>query len=214
MTKINKISDFFRNVPILPILQVSNTGDGVLAAKALKAGGINMVEVVLRTRAALGAIEEIRSAVPDMIVGAGTITTPELAWNAKAAGAQYLISPGSTLHLLEAMLKTELPTLPAIANPSDIIMVRELGFSEMKFFPANINGGVKALKVFGEVFPEISFCPTGGVNKENANSYLDMNNVFAVGGSWLLSEDNIRSGNWQAITGVAKQVVEMFSAVR
>ena len=214
MTKTDKISDYFREVPILPILQVSNAGDGVLAAKALKAGGLNMVEVVLRTRASLEVLEEIRRAVPDMIVGAGTIISPELARNAKDAGAQYLVSPGSTPHLLEAMLETGLPSLPAIASASDIIMVRELGFWEMKFFPASINGGVTALKVLGSVFSEVSFCPTGGVNQENAPGYLALDNVFAVGGSWLLSEDNIRNGNWQTISRLAQQVVDIFSIVR
>ncbi|WP_417624292.1 bifunctional 4-hydroxy-2-oxoglutarate aldolase/2-dehydro-3-deoxy-phosphogluconate aldolase [Paremcibacter congregatus] len=209
--KKHKISDFFMTQPILPILQVDKPSDAVMAVKALQEGGVHVVEVVLRTAVSLAAITAIRHMVPDMVVGAGTITSADLAIRAKEAGAQFLVSPGSTARLLRAMSATGLPALPGVSTAGDIVRGLEMGFEEMKFFPANINGGIPALKTFGDVFKTVKFCPTGGINGNNAMDYLALPNVFAVGGSWLLPKDAIQQGQKHMISETCRQMVNLFT---
>ncbi len=163
----------------------------VPVARALVEGGVPVIELTLRTPAALACIEQIATHVPEILLGAGTIVVPEQAKEAVAAGAQFLVSPGTTDALVDAMRDTGLPHLPGAATVSEVLRLLELGYEEMKLFPAEVSGGVDFLKAIGAPVPQARFCPTGGVTPASAPSYLSLANVGCVGGTWLTPADAI-----------------------
>lgn len=191
---------------VVPVIVVDNVEQAINLGKALVAGGVPVLEVTLRTEAALDAIAALREQVPEAIVGAGTVCTREQYIKAVEVGSQFIISPGMTPDLLAVGKEYDVPYLPAVATISDILLGMEYGYDHFKFFPAEINGGVKALKAFAGPLADINFCPTGGVSPANYKEYLALPNVLCVGGSWIVPKDLIDAGKWDEITELAKQL--------
>jgi 2-dehydro-3-deoxyphosphogluconate aldolase/(4S)-4-hydroxy-2-oxoglutarate aldolase len=175
--------------PVVPVVVVEDVEDAVPLAEALVRGGLPAIEVTLRTEAALGAIERIAAEVEGAVVGAGTVTTTAQIDAAIGAGARFLVSPGATPTLLDGLQASGVPFLPGTATASDVVALLERGITHAKLFPAEVVGGVKALKAFAGPFPQVRFCPTGGINAANAPDYLKQPNVACVGGSWMVSGD-------------------------
>ncbi|HEY0889244.1 MAG TPA: bifunctional 4-hydroxy-2-oxoglutarate aldolase/2-dehydro-3-deoxy-phosphogluconate aldolase [Nocardioides sp.] len=195
--------------PVIPVVVVDAVDQAVPLARALAAGGIGIVELTLRTEAGLDAIRAIAAEVPEVVVGAGTVTTPARARQAAQAGAQFLVSPGATPSLLAAMGDTGLPFLPGTATVSEALAVLEAGYSEMKFFPAEASGGTGYLGSLTTVLPDARFCPTGGIGLGTAPAYLALPNVGCVGGSWLTPRDALASGDWDRITALAAEAAAL-----
>jgi 2-dehydro-3-deoxyphosphogluconate aldolase/(4S)-4-hydroxy-2-oxoglutarate aldolase len=195
--------------PVVPVVVVDSAEQGVSVARALVAGGIGVIELTLRTPAGLDAIRAIAAEVPEITVGAGTVTTPARAAAAAAAGASFLVSPGLTPALLAGMEDTGLPFLPGTATVSEVITVLEAGHTEMKFFPAEASGGVSYLGALPTVVPDARFCPTGGISLASAPSYLSLANVGCVGGSWLTPKDALAAGDWERITKLAAEAAAL-----
>lgn len=195
--------------PVIPVLVVEDAAHAVPLARALVAGGLSVLEITLRSGAALEAIKRIAAEVPDAVVGAGTVLNPAQFAASQLAGARFVISPGATESLYFTAKDTGLPYLPAVATASEIMRAMELGFTRAKFFPAESSGGVAALKGFGGPFPEMKFCPTGGITETNLRSYTSLPNVFAAGGSWLAPKDLLQKGDWAGITALAKKAVQI-----
>ncbi|MFT7593827.1 MAG: 2-dehydro-3-deoxyphosphogluconate aldolase/(4S)-4-hydroxy-2-oxoglutarate aldolase [Paracoccaceae bacterium] len=189
--------------PIIPVLVIHDVAHARPLAEALVAGGLPALEVTLRTPAALEAIREMAK-VPGGVVGAGTLITPEDVRAAKAAGAQFGVSPGATDALLAACEAEDLPLLPGAATATEAMRLLDRGYDMLKFFPAEASGGAPALKAIGAPLPQITFCPTGGVNPQNAATYLSLSNVLCVGGSWVAPTDLVQSGKWDAIRDLAQ----------
>ena len=189
--------------PIIPVLVVEDAATARPLAEALVAGGLPALEVTLRTPAALDAIRAM-AAVQGGIVGAGTLLTPEDVRAAKAAGAQFGVSPGATPRLIEACIAEELPLLPGAATATEVMTLFEQGYDMLKFFPAEASGGAPALKAIGAPIPLVSFCPTGGVSPANAMAYLSLPNVICAGGSWVAPADRVAAGDWAAIEALAR----------
>ena len=188
--------------PVIPVLVVDDAAHSVPLARALVAGGLPVLEVTLRTAAALDVIREMAT-VTGGIVGAGTLLTPKDVEDAKAAGALFGVSPGATNLILDACEANDLPLLPGVATASEAMRLLERGYTVQKFFPAQANGGAPALKAIGSPIPQVSFCPTGGVSLKNANDYLSLSNTLCVGGSWVAPKDKVLSGDWDGITALA-----------
>jgi len=195
--------------PVVPVVVVDSAEQGVNVAKALVAGGIKVIEMTLRTPAGLEAIRAIADEVPDIVVGAGTVTTPQRAADALAAGSQFLVSPGLTPSLLAAMKDTGLPFLPGTATVSEVLSVLEAGITEMKFFPAEQSGGAPFLSGLVTVTPDARFCPTGGIRVNTAPDYLKLANVGCIGGTWLTPADAIAAGDWERITKLAAEAAAL-----
>jgi len=185
--------------PIIPVVVLHRVEHAIPLAQALLAGGVDTMEITLRTPRALEAIAAVAQNVPGMAVGAGTIVRPEQAEQAVHAGATFLVSPGSTPRLLSAMLDQGVPVLPGAATASEVIALLEQGITEMKFFPAAAIGGPAALRGLAGPLPDVTFCPTGGIGKASSTTYLALPNVACVGGSWLTPSDLVSSENWRAI---------------
>jgi len=178
-------------------------------AKALVAGGVRVLEVTLRTACALDAIRAIAQEVPEAIVGAGTVTNVEQLKAVTEAGAQFAISPGLTESLLKAATEEgTIPLIPGISTVSELMLGMQYGLKEFKFFPAEANGGVKALQAIGGPFAHIRFCPTGGISPANYRDYLALNSVLCIGGSWLVPADALEAGDYDRITKIAREAVE------
>jgi 2-dehydro-3-deoxyphosphogluconate aldolase / (4S)-4-hydroxy-2-oxoglutarate aldolase len=195
--------------PAIPVVVIEDAADAAPLARALLAGGIRVIEVTLRSTAALAAIKAIATDVPDMFVGAGTLLSPEDMAQAAAAGAQFLVSPGATQSLINCGIASQLPFLPGVATASEAMALREVGFRRMKFFPADAAGGIAGLKGLGGPLPDLAFCPTGGVGADNAAAYLALDNVFAVGGSWLAPAAAIRARDWRRIETLAAEAARL-----
>lgn len=194
--------------PIVPVLVVTDPAQARPLAQALVDGGLPALEVTLRTPAALEVIHEMAQ-VPGGVVGAGTLLTPEDVRAAKEAGALFGVSPGATDTLLDACEAEELPLLPGAATASEAMRLAERGYDMLKFFPAEASGGAPALASLGAPLPHISFCPTGGVNPDNAVTYLSLPNVICAGGSWVAPKDAVAAGDWdriRALAGAASQL--------
>jgi 2-dehydro-3-deoxyphosphogluconate aldolase/(4S)-4-hydroxy-2-oxoglutarate aldolase len=192
--------------PIIPVLTIACADDAVPLARALTEGGLTVLEITLRTAAALGAIEAIARDVPQAIIGAGTVMMPEDTTRARDAGAQFAVSPGLTEQLARA---TALPLLPGVATASEILRGRELGFTRFKFFPAESSGGSAALKAFAGPFADIRFCPTGGITAKTAPDYLALGNVMCVGGSWMAPQAMIDARDWSGIAKRAREAAKL-----
>ena len=199
--------DIFAAGPVVPVLVINDVEKAVPLAKALMEGGIKVLEVTLRTPAAIDVIKRIADEVPDSLIGAGTVTNAQQLKAVVEAGAKFAISPGMTADLLKAGMDSEIPLIPGISSTSDLMKGKDAGYTHMKFFPAEASGGVKAIKSISGPFPDVTFCPTGGIGPNNYNDYLALNNVKCVGGSWLAPDDAIESGDWARITQLAKEAV-------
>ena len=191
--------------PVIPVIVLTDVAQAVLMARALVAGGIRMLEVTLRTPQALSCIEAIARDVPEAVVGAGTVRSPQDAQASAIAGARFIVSPGYTSALGQACRDVGLPLLPGVATGSEIMMAQADGLSELKFFPAMQAGGPAMLKAWNGPFGDVRFCPTGGVTASNAMEFLALPNVVCVGGSWLTPPDALARGNWAQITALAFQ---------
>ena len=192
-------------VPVIPVVVLHDLSHAVPVARALVEGGLPVIELTLRTPVALDAIEAIATEVPEILVGAGTIVAPHQAKDALSAGAQFLVSPGTTEVLAAAMADTGLPHLPGAATVSEVLRLLELGYEEMKFFPAEASGGVDFLKSISSPVPQARFCPTGGITSSSASSYLSLPNVGCVGGSWLTPPDALLDRDWDRVTRIATE---------
>ncbi|MFJ6566785.1 bifunctional 4-hydroxy-2-oxoglutarate aldolase/2-dehydro-3-deoxy-phosphogluconate aldolase [Streptomyces sp. NPDC091292] len=195
--------------PVLPVVVVEDVADAVPLARALVAGGLPAIEVTLRTPAALEAIRAIADAVPDAVVGAGTVITPEQVAASVAAGARFLVSPGWTERLLAAMKASGVPFLPGVSTASEVVALLEHGVSEMKFFPAEAAGGTAYLKSLAGPLPGARFCPTGGITPASAPAYLALRNVGCVGGSWMLPADAVAAGDWERVASLAREAAAL-----
>jgi 2-dehydro-3-deoxyphosphogluconate aldolase/(4S)-4-hydroxy-2-oxoglutarate aldolase len=203
-----KTAEICRMAPVVPVLVIEDASTARPLAQALVAGGLPVLEVTLRTPAALDAIRAMAQ-VDGGVVGAGTLLTPEDVAAAKAAGARFGVSPGATDTLLQACEDADLPLLPGAATASEAMRLYERGYSMLKFFPAEAAGGAPALKGIGAPIPQISFCPTGGVSVQNAPSYLSLSNVVCVGGSWVAPKDRVAAGDWTAIEALAREAASL-----
>ncbi len=201
----NRIYEICHSCRVMPILTLEDEDSAVPLAEALLEGGVRVMEVTLRTEAALPAIEAIRKNMEEMIIGAGTIITADDVQRAKDAGAQFGVSPGVTDTLIEAVKEKGLPFLPGVATPTEMMALQEKGFFVQKFFPAQENGGAKMLKAVHGPLPKISFCPTGGITEHMVSDYYDLRNVLCVGGSWVAPKDMIEDGEWDEIKARAKR---------
>lgn len=199
--------EVFSAGPVVPVLVIKDVAHAVPLAKALIAGGIRVLEVTLRTDAALAVIKKIADEVPEAIIGAGTVTNREQLQQVIDAGAKFAISPGLTTDLLKAGNDGSIALIPGVSSISELMTAKDLGYTHLKFFPAEASGGVKALKAIGGPCPEITFCPTGGISPSNYNDYLALPNVKCAGGSWLAPEDAMVNGDWDKITQLAKEAV-------
>ncbi|MCP5159286.1 MAG: bifunctional 4-hydroxy-2-oxoglutarate aldolase/2-dehydro-3-deoxy-phosphogluconate aldolase [Gammaproteobacteria bacterium] len=199
------IGEIMRVGPVLPVLVIDELAQAVPLAKALIAGGVRVLEVTLRTSVALAAIRAITREAPEAIVGVGTLTHPAEFIEASAAGARFGVSPGLTPALVEAARDSGLPWLPGVMTPSDVIAARLAGFRELKLFPAQQAGGIALLQALAGPFPDVAFCPTGGITAQIAPDFLALPNVACVGGSWLTPKAALAMNDWSAITALAKQ---------
>jgi 2-dehydro-3-deoxyphosphogluconate aldolase/(4S)-4-hydroxy-2-oxoglutarate aldolase len=191
--------------PVIPVIVIDDIADAVPLAKALIAGGVRVLEITLRTPVGMAAVKAIASEVPDAIVGVGTITRSEEFAQSLDAGAQFAVTPGLTPALVEAARKLPLPLLPGVMTPTEVIAAKSAGFMELKLFPAQQAGGVGMLKALSGPFPDVTFCPTGGINAATAPEFLALPNVACVGGSWLTPKDAIADGDWRKITELARE---------
>lgn len=197
--------------PVMPVLVIEHPDDARPIAEALLEGGIRTLEITLRTRAALDIISQLREDLPEAMVGAGTIASVAQLQLASEAGARFLISPGLTPALLDAAVAGSVPLIPGISTLSEAMTGMEYGLSHFKFFPAEAAGGTRMLRSIAGPFPNLRFCPTGGVNADNAGDYLSLPNVSCVGGSWLVSPDIIAARDWGEITRRARASLALIS---
>ncbi|MBD2859600.1 bifunctional 4-hydroxy-2-oxoglutarate aldolase/2-dehydro-3-deoxy-phosphogluconate aldolase [Spongiibacter sp. KMU-158] len=197
--------------PVIPVIVIEDIADAVPLARALYQGGLQVLEVTLRTEQGLAAITEMRSALPDAIIGAGTVISGDDVVRSKAAGAEFLVSPGCTPALFDSAMAEQMPFLPGVNSPSEAMALLEKGQRHLKFFPAEAAGGVAMLKSIGGPLPQLRFCPTGGINLSNAKSYMALSNVACVGGSWMLDAKAIASKDWGLIEKLASEAAALKS---
>jgi 2-dehydro-3-deoxyphosphogluconate aldolase/(4S)-4-hydroxy-2-oxoglutarate aldolase len=195
--------------PVVPVVVVNEVEDAVPLAAALVAGGLPAIEVTLRTPCALDAIRAIADGVPGAVVGAGTVITPAQVTECVAAGARFLVSPGWTDVLLDAMKASGVPFLPGVSTTSEVVALLERGVREMKFFPAQAAGGTAYLRSLAGPLPQARFCPTGGIGPVYAPDYLALPNVGCVGGTWMLPEDAIAAKDWGRVEGLAREAAAL-----
>lgn len=199
--------DLFGMGPVVPVLVIEHVKDALPIAEALLAADVKVLEVTLRTPAALDVIKEIADNLPEAVVGAGTVTNAEMLQRATDAGSKFAISPGLTKDLLKAGNDGEIALIPGISSISELMDGIDYGYDHFKFFPAEASGGVKAIQSIGGPFPDIKFCPTGGINLNNIKQYLALNNVACCGGSWLVSDKIVQAQDWAQITQLAKEAL-------
>jgi 2-dehydro-3-deoxyphosphogluconate aldolase / (4S)-4-hydroxy-2-oxoglutarate aldolase len=203
-----RLADLVRSAIVIPVLTIERLEHAVPLARALVAGGVRMLEVTLRTPVALEAAKAMIAEVPEAVVGIGTILSPDDLKRTEAVGAKFGISPGATPELLKAAAASHLPFAPGIATASELMQALAHGFDLVKFFPAEQSGGIKALRALAGPFPNIRFCPTGGIGEANAAAWLAEPNVLAVGGSWLCPAADIRAGNWAGISAMCARAMK------
>lgn len=209
---MNQVSDYHRErvqavlaaSPLVPVIAIKDPDDAIPLCRALVDGGIRVLEITLRTEHGVRAIEKVRKAIPEAWVGAGTVTSIAQYRQVESAGAQFVITPGVTEAILEFGVTSEAPLLPGVSTVSELMMGYALGYREFKFFPAEVAGGIPALKAFSGPFPDVVFCPTGGISRQTARDYLALPNVRAVGGSWLTPAEAIAGKDWPAVSDIAR----------
>lgn len=210
---VGMLSSLLDLAPVVPVVVIEDAADAVPLARALVSGGLPAVEVTLRTPAAPDAIRAIAAEVPDAVVGAGTVITPEQVRESVAAGARFLVSPGWTDVLLEAMRASGVPFLPGVSTTSEVVALLERGVREMKFFPAGAAGGTAYLRSLAGPLPQARFCPTGGIGPHDAPDYLALPNVGCVGGSWMLPADAVAARDWGRIEALAREAAGLRRSV-
>ena len=203
------MDELTESASVIPILTVSSIDDAIPLAQALKAGGLRVIEITLRTEVALAALKEMKKAEPDLIIGMGTILQTEQIETALKAGADFLVSPGLTRELEQAFRTTDAPVLPGVATASEAMQAASAGFDVLKFFPAEQIGGLDYLKSLRGPLPDIRFCPTGSITRALAPEYLALPHVVCVGGSWIANSALIEASDWDAITANAKAAAAM-----
>jgi 2-dehydro-3-deoxyphosphogluconate aldolase/(4S)-4-hydroxy-2-oxoglutarate aldolase len=206
------IAEVMQAGPVIAVVTIERAGDAASIAAALADGGIRVLEVTLRTSAALQSIEAIALARPDILVGAGTARRAADFRDAGRAGARFAVSPGFTAALASAALETGLPWLPGVATASEVLLAQDSGFDRLKFYPAHSAGGIATLRGFAAVFPDLLFCPTGGITARNAAGYLELPNVACVGGSWLAPRAAMQSRDWRRIEALAAAAARLRAA--
>jgi 2-dehydro-3-deoxyphosphogluconate aldolase/(4S)-4-hydroxy-2-oxoglutarate aldolase len=204
-----KIRDLVQLAPVIPVITIEALEHAVPLARALAAGGLRVLEITMRTPVALAAIEAMRKAVPEAIIGVGTLTRPVDFAAADRAGAQFGVSPGLTPELAAAARGARFPLLPGVMTPTDLIAARAAGFDVLKLFPAQQAGGVPMLRALGGPFPDALFCPTGGITLASAPEYLALPNVACVGGSWLAPKAMLAAGDWTGIEALAREAASL-----
>ena len=204
---------FVKRAPVIPVMVIDDVAQAVPMARALVAGGLTALEITLRTDCALDAIRAIADEVEGADIGAGTVCNARQLSGAVAAGARFIVSPGSSDALFGAARELNVPLLPGAVTASEVMRVREAGFPVVKFFPAASSGGAAAIKAFQGPFGDMLFVPTGGINLANVQDYLCLDNVPAVGGSWIMPSDAIASGNWQTLTKLAREAVNFAASL-
>ncbi|MFF0275215.1 MULTISPECIES: bifunctional 4-hydroxy-2-oxoglutarate aldolase/2-dehydro-3-deoxy-phosphogluconate aldolase [unclassified Streptomyces] len=209
MTSVFDLAPEVPSVPVVPVVVIEDASDAVPLARALVAGGLPLVEVTLRTPAALDAVRAIAGEVPGAVVGAGTVVTAEGVADAVGAGARFLVSPGWTQRLLGAMRDSGLPFLPGVSTTSEVVALLEQGVQDMKFFPAEAAGGAPYLKSLAGPLPRARFCPTGGVSLASAPAYLSLPNVGCVGGTWMLPPDALAARDWARVETLAREAAAL-----
>jgi 2-dehydro-3-deoxyphosphogluconate aldolase/(4S)-4-hydroxy-2-oxoglutarate aldolase len=202
-------SDLLELSPVMPVVVIDDADDAVPAARALLAGGIGVIELTLRTPAALAAIERVAAEVPDIVIGAGTVTSPGQAKQAADAGSKFLVTPGCTDAVLDACFETGLPFLPGASTVSEAMRLAERGLSALKFFPAEASGGVAYLKSIAGPLPGLKFCPTGGITVASAPSYLALPNVGCIGGTWLTPKSALTAKDFGQIETLAAEAAKL-----
>ncbi len=209
-----QLSKILHQAPVMPVLVIHDLADAVPLAKALRDGGLPVLEVTLRTPQGLEAIRLIRNEVADVIVGVGTVTNTAELDAAIAAGSEFIVTPGHTRSLLRAGIESKVPFLPGVSTVSELMNCLEQGLDILKFFPAQAAGGAAALKAFAGPFPQASFCPTGGIGPGNIGDYLALPSVLSVGGSWVAPEPLLAEKNWSEITQCASVATALVASVR
>ncbi len=194
--------------PVMPVLTIRDASTALALADALAEGGLRVLEITLRSAEAVDAIEAVRSSRPELIVGAGTVLSPTQMQAVADAGAQFAVSPGLTHTLAQAATRSALPYLPGVVTAGEIQFAMEHGLDALKFFPATPAGGPKLLSSYASVFPEVRFCPTGGIGPDNMADYLGLPNVACIGGSWLAPSRLIEQGDWAAITARVRTALQ------
>jgi 2-dehydro-3-deoxyphosphogluconate aldolase/(4S)-4-hydroxy-2-oxoglutarate aldolase len=190
--------------PVIPVLTITELEHAVPLARALSAGGLRVLEITLRTPIALAAIDAMRKALPDAVIGVGTLTRAVDFAAADRVGAQFGVTPGLTPELAAAARGARFPLLPGVMTPTELIAARAAGFNVLKLFPAEQAGGVAMLRALGAPFPDVFFCPTGGITRATAPDYLELPNVVCVGGSWLAPRAMLSAGDWAGIEALAR----------
>lgn len=203
-----QINEIFRLSPVVPAVSIQDVKHALPLSHALASGGVRAIQVMLHTPVALDAIKIISRAIPTLNVGAGNVILPEQFAAAKLAGAQFAVSLGLTPPLLTAAKASGLPFLPGAMTPCEIMAARQMGFNAIKYFPAESNGGIETLKAIAAMFPDMQFCPMGGISRVNMRDYLGLKCVMAVSGTWLTPNNLVEEGNWDAITLLAKQATQ------
>lgn len=210
----DKFSSLFRNVGVVPVVVLDDAKDAVPTANALLAGGVNVMEITFRTAAAADSIKAVAESCPKMLVGAGTVVTLDQCKNALGYGAKFIVSPGFDPEVVSWCVERNVPITPGCVTPTEIIAAMKLGLNVVKFFPAGVYGGLKAMKSLSAPFGGVKFIPTGGVDAKNLKEYLEAPFVHAVGGSWLCPKKEIATGNFDAITALCKEASQIVKEVR
>jgi 2-dehydro-3-deoxyphosphogluconate aldolase/(4S)-4-hydroxy-2-oxoglutarate aldolase len=203
------VRDLLSGSPIIPVITLDRVSDAVPLAEALLAGGLNVLEITLRTKAAIEGMKEIIRRVPGAIVGSGTVCNAEQIALSEDIGCQFMVSPGTTEGLLQAARGCSIPLLPGVSSVSELMRGLDYGYSEFKFFPAEASGGVNMLKSIAGPFADARFCATGGIGLHNVADYLALDNILSVGGSWIAAASLIREKRWAEIEKLAKEAVEL-----
>lgn len=201
-------AEVFAQGPVVPVMVIKDLDRAVPLARALLAGGIRVLEITLRTPVAVEAIREIARAVPEAVVGAGTVTSVEDLAAVSEAGAVFAISPGLTPELLDGANQGDIALIPGIATVSELMIGLQRGYDHFKFFPAEAAGGISMLKAIAGPFPKVVFCPTGGIGLGNYREYLALGNVACVGGSWVAPVEAVAQGDWSRISQLAREAVK------
>jgi 2-dehydro-3-deoxyphosphogluconate aldolase/(4S)-4-hydroxy-2-oxoglutarate aldolase len=204
-----KIREVLALAPVIPVLTVEKLAHAAPLAKALYAGGLKVLEITLRTQVALQVIEAMRTAVPEAVIGAGTLVRPQDFARASDVGAQFAVTPGLTPQLAEAAATVDYPLLPGIITPGEILQALHFGFDTLKFFPAQPAGGIPMLQAFAGPFANVAFCPTGGISRDSAPAFLKLPNVLCVGGSWIAPRALVEKGDWAGIEALARDAAAL-----
>lgn len=204
-----RLDQICATAPVIPVLTLNNAEQAIGIGKALVSGGLTVLEITLRSDYALAAISQLKLALPDAIIGAGTVLNNRQYQACMDAGADFIVSPGSTVELLRFGSTSKVPLLPGVASVSEIMQAMALGYRRFKLFPAAVVGGIDALKAFSGPLAEVKFCPTGGIKPSNAADYLALDNVMCVGGTWLAPKDLVKQGDWKSIEALAKSAAQL-----